>query len=162
MQAYVHQQEYSLWAPFLWRLVNFPWSRARTESMGTDVGIVYDQHGSECQVSLSGRITIDSSPGLQVLLLKRLQSPGCQSLTLDFYDVAYIDTSGLAMLVEILKAARDQGKTFHLSRLRERPRYFLEATRLLHLFEDSNLSEASNPNEDPDQQGRPVSGPSGG
>ncbi len=66
------------------------------------------------------------------------QSRPCQSLTVDFYDVAYIDTSGLAVLVETLKAARDQGKTFHLSRLRERPRYLLEASRLLHLFDDSD------------------------
>jgi anti-sigma B factor antagonist len=104
--------------------------------MDADVGILCDQQGTQCQVSLTGRITIDSSPELRELLLQRLKSPGCQSLTVDFYDVAYIDTSGLAILVEILKAARTQGKTFRLSRLRERPRYVLETTRLLHLFEE--------------------------
>jgi anti-anti-sigma factor len=67
-----------------------------------------------------------------------MQSSNCQSLMVDFYDVAYVDTSGLAVLVEILKAARLQGKTFHLGRLRERPRYLLETTRLLHLFDELN------------------------
>jgi anti-sigma B factor antagonist len=117
--------------------------------MNTDVGMVCDQHGPACQVSLSGRITIDSSPRLLALLLQRLRSPSCQSLSVDFYEVVYIDTSGVAMLLEILKAARAQGKTFLLTRLRERPRYLLEATRMLHLFEDSN------------QEGPQGSGPSG-
>jgi anti-anti-sigma factor len=54
----------------------------------------------------------------------------------DFFEVVYVDTSGLALLVEILKAARTQGKTFQVSGLRERPRYLLEATRLLHLFNE--------------------------
>ena len=101
----------------------------------TDVGIRCDDQGAQCQLSLSGRITNDSSPDLRLLLLRRLQSPNCQSLTLDFYEVAYIDTSVLAILVEALRSARSQGKTLHLSRLRERPRYLLEETRLLHLFD---------------------------
>jgi len=87
---------------------------------------------------LSGRITIDSSPGLRAFLLQRLQSPACQSLTVDCYDLAYIDTSGLAVLVEALKAAHIQGKTFRLTRLRERPRFLLEASRLLPLFDNSH------------------------
>ena len=86
--------------------------------------------------SLSGRITIDSSPDLRELLLGQLESSSCQILTVDFHEVAYVDTSGLALLVEILKAARTQGKAFHLSGLQERPRYLLEATRLLHLFDE--------------------------
>jgi anti-sigma B factor antagonist len=129
--------------------VQFPWQKTKAVSMNTDVGMVCDQHGSECQVSLSGRITIDSSPHILVFLLQRLRSPSCQSLTVDFYEVVYIDTSGLAMLLEILKAARTQGKTFHLTRLRERPRYLLETTRLLHLFDDSNQEgpQGSGPSE---------------
>jgi anti-sigma B factor antagonist len=100
-----------------------------------DIRAVCEQRGSECQVSLSGRITIDSSPDLRAVLLSQLESSSCQILTADFREVDYIDTSGLALLVEVLKAARTQGKAFHLSGLRERPRYLLEATRLLHLFE---------------------------
>jgi anti-anti-sigma regulatory factor len=50
------------------------------------------------------------------------------------------------MLVETLKAARTQGKTFHLSGLRERPRYLLETTRLLHLF-DEGTAEAPRANQ---------------
>ena len=89
-------------------------------------------------MSLSGRITIESSPDLRELLLERVNSPDSRSLTVDFYEVAYVDTSGLAMLIEVLKAARHQGKTFSLSRLRERPRFLLEATQLLRFFHEVN------------------------
>jgi len=114
-------------------------------SLNEDVQAVCEHNGRECQVSLSGRITIDSSPDLRLLLLERLRVEGCKTLTVDLYDVAYVDTSGLAMLVEILGAARRQGTTFQVSRLRDRPRYLLETTRLLRLFDEVNLEEPQGP-----------------
>ncbi len=118
--------------PFLWRRT------PKIVSLDPDIRAVCEYRAAECQVRLSGRITIDSSPNLRALLLQRLESPTCQILTVDFCEIAYIDTSGLAILVEILKAARTQGKTFNLSGLQERPRFLLEATRLLHLFHEVN------------------------
>jgi anti-sigma B factor antagonist len=114
------------------------WKRktAETVTLDQDIRAVCEAEGVACQVWLSGRITIDSSPSLRALLLERLESPDCQTLTVNFREVPYIDTSGLAVLVEILKAARTQGKTFQLSGLSERPRFLLEATRLLHLFHE--------------------------
>jgi anti-sigma B factor antagonist len=118
--------------------VDFLWRRTtKPVSPDADIEAVCEYRGAECRVSLSGRITIDSSPDLRLLLLGHVQSPDCQSLTVDFWEVAYIDTSGLAMLLETLNAARHHGKTFQLGRLRERPRYLLEATRLLHLFDEA-------------------------
>ena len=67
---------------------------------------MWESRGAECAVSLSGRITIDCSPDLRELLLERVNSPDIRSVTVDFYEVAYVDTSGLAMLIEIIKAAR--------------------------------------------------------
>lgn len=105
-------------------------------SMDKDFGIVFEDQGAKCRVSISGRLTIDSSPDLRTLLLQRLQSSSCQNLTVDFYEVEYMDTSGLAILVELLRVARLQGKTFQLGGLRARPRYVLETSRLLHLFDE--------------------------
>jgi len=123
---------------------NMPWPWRRTTSISSyaEAGVVCKPGGPECLVSLSGRITIDSSPDVLTLLLTRLQSPDCRSLTVDVYDVAYIDTSGLAILVEALKAARSHGKAFHLSRLRGRPRFLFEATKLLHFFEETKSEMA--------------------
>jgi anti-sigma B factor antagonist len=117
--------------------VGFLWRRT-TKPLDEGIQAVSENRGAESRVSLSGRITIDSSPGLRALLLERLKSPGCQTLTVDFCEVTYVDTSGLAILVEVLRAARTQGKVFRLSGLRERPRYLLETTRLLHLFDEVN------------------------
>ena len=113
--------------------------RKMTKAMARseDVEAVFEHRGPECQAVLTGRITIDSSPDLRETLLKQLASPGCLTLTIDFNEVAYVDTSGLAMLVEILKAARTQGKEFQLTGLKERPRYLLETTRLLRFFHEA-------------------------
>jgi anti-sigma B factor antagonist len=89
----------------------------------------------DCVLAVSGRITIDSAPDLRALLLQRLATADCESLMLDLSDVVYVDTSALAVLLEALKAACRLKKAFHLSGLRERPRYLFEATRLLHLFD---------------------------
>ena len=115
-----------------------------TVALDADIRAVCEHRGDECQIRLSGRITIDSSPNLRALLLLRLEPSSCQILT-DFREVAYVDTSGLAMLVEILKAARTQGKALQLSGLRERPRYLLEVTRLLHLFHEVTSANHSGP-----------------
>jgi anti-sigma B factor antagonist len=116
--------------------VNFFWRTRKVAALGAGIGIECSRQDAQYRVSLSGRITIDSAPDLRLLLLRLVQDPKCQDLTADFYDVAYIDVSGLAILVEILKAARAQGKKFRLRRLRERPRHLLEAVQLLHLFEE--------------------------
>jgi len=94
--------------------VAFLWQRTKPVSLDDDIRVVCEDRETECHVRLSGRITIDSSPGLRALLLRRLESPKCEAVTVDFGDVVYVDTSGLAILVETLKAARTQGKTFHL------------------------------------------------
>lgn len=87
-------------------------------------------------MSVSGRITIDSSAELLSLLLKNLSAAGRDSLTVDFSDVVYIDTSALAVLLETLRAARKLKRKFQLSGLRDRPRYLMEATGFIHLFSE--------------------------
>jgi anti-sigma B factor antagonist len=104
----------------------------------------FQRRGTNCLGSISGRITIDSSPGLRLLLLGTLQTPDCDTLTVDLREVEYMDTSGLAVLLQVLRAARALNKRFQLSGLGERPRYLLEMARLLRLFDevDAEASEA--------------------
>jgi len=84
-------------------------------------------------LTANGRITIDSSPALRDRLLAILGEP-VPALTIDLEGVPYIDSSGLATLVEALKFAR-AGKTALRLRLDERPRYLMEVTGLLCLFD---------------------------
>lgn len=119
--------------------MNFTWLRSvSTGFIDSEVRAACRDGTDGCRVELSGRITINSSPGLQALLLRRLDSTMCKTLTVDLYDVAYIDTSGLAVLLELGRAARLEGKQLRLSGLRGKPRYLLEATQLLRLFQEVN------------------------
>jgi anti-sigma B factor antagonist len=98
--------------------------------------IASEQRGQEGLAKLNGSVSIDSSPELRRVLLRMLKAPDSLRLTLDFSEVDYIDTSGLAVLIEALRFARQLGKRLQLSGLRERPRYLLESTGLLRLFEE--------------------------
>jgi anti-sigma B factor antagonist len=106
------------------------------QHLSQDLVAVSEQSDEECCVTLTGRITIDSAPDLRSFLFRQLRLKTCRVFRVDFGEVIYIDTSGLAVLVESLKAARQSSKQFQLSGLQERPRYLLEATHLLHLFEE--------------------------
>jgi anti-anti-sigma factor len=99
--------------------------------------IASEQHGEESSAKLAGGVTIDTSPELRRVLFRMLKTPDCRRITLDFSEVVYIDTSGLAVLLEVLRSARQLGKSLQLSGLQERPRYLLESTGLLRLFEEA-------------------------
>ena len=103
--------------------------------------IASEQRGEESLAKLDGSITIDSSPELRRVLLQMLKAPVSRRLTLDFSEVDYIDTSGLAVLIEALRSARHLGKSLQLSGLSERPRYLLESSGLLRLFDEASTKQ---------------------
>lgn len=100
----------------------------------SDLRIRVEQQGPKSRAEVSGRINVDSSPEFRGSLLRMLRVPGCQCLEVSLLEVAYIDTSGLAVLLDVLKSARHLGKKLELSGLQERPRYLLESTGLLRFF----------------------------
>jgi anti-sigma B factor antagonist len=102
-----------------------------------DLRITCEQRGKGSRAELSGRVTIDSSPEFRASLLRMLCVPACQHLEVNFSEVVYIDTSGIAVLMEVLKTARHLGKKFELSGLRGSPRYLFESTGLLSFFEEA-------------------------
>lgn len=102
--------------------------------------IRFEQHGPKSRAEVSGRIDVDSSPEFRSSLLRMLRAPECQRLEVSFCEVAYIDTSGLAVLLDVLKFARHIGKTVELSGLQEGPRYLLESTGLLRFFVEAQSS----------------------
>jgi anti-sigma B factor antagonist len=117
----------------LWRPLPF----YRKKPPGTPgLQTAFERRETSCLGSLSGRITIDSSPELRLQLLGSLQESDIEILTVDLHEVDYMDTSGLAVLLEVLRAARILNKRFQLRGLGERPRYLLETARLLRLFHE--------------------------
>jgi anti-sigma B factor antagonist len=127
------------------------WQRKRDVLADSGLALQSRADGADSVVSVSGRITIDSSPALRAELLRVLESQSCQSLTVDLGEVSYVDTSGLAILMELLQGARAAGKAFQLKNLQPRPRYLFQAIGLLHFFEKENPQgsepiQASGPN----------------
>jgi anti-sigma B factor antagonist len=110
-------------------------TRALTISViGSEAGVL---------VCLSGRISIDSSPGLRERLLAILDRNVLPTLTIDLAEVSYIDCSGLATLIEALKFTHARKTTLQLRGLHDRPRYLLEVTGLLSLFETNGRVNGS-------------------
>ena len=94
-------------------------------------------------VSLGGRLTIDSSPELRNQLLAVLYGETLENLIIDLSDVPYVDLSGVATLLETLRVARGRNTGLQLRGLHDRPRYLLEVTGLLSLFETGGLNVPS-------------------
>jgi anti-anti-sigma factor len=92
---------------------------------------------------LSGRVSVDSSPHLRERLQAVLQRQCLPALTIDLSELTYIDCSGVATLIEALRIAHRRKTLLQLSGLRDRPRYLLEVTGLLHLFETNGQASDS-------------------
>lgn len=86
-------------------------------------------------LDVSGNIDMSNSPEVRKVLLKELREKSVSRVVLNLTGVAYIDSSGVASLVEGLKASRESGSRFVLFGLNEAPREVLKISRLLKLFE---------------------------
>ena len=85
-------------------------------------------------ISIKGQINVDNSGEMRRTLNKALrQLPA--NVTVDLSGVTYMDTSGLATLVEAARIARKQGTQLVLGGIQGQARYFLEITSLDQLFE---------------------------
>jgi anti-sigma B factor antagonist len=85
-------------------------------------------------ISMQGRINVDNSGEMRRTLNKALRQLPAK-LTIDLSGVTYIDTSGLATLVEAARIARQQGTLLILSGIHGQAHFFLKITRLYQLFE---------------------------
>jgi anti-sigma B factor antagonist len=85
-------------------------------------------------VSLQGRITINNANEMRRTLSGALR-PQLPKLTVDLSGVTYMDTSGLATLMETMRIARQQGTRLVLSGIQNQPRYLFQVTDLDHVFE---------------------------
>jgi len=85
-------------------------------------------------IRLSGRLDMNTSPDLRNSALRLYSKGKCKNLTIDFANVPYIDTSGLATLVEILVTAKERCAQLTLSSLNENVRYLLDVNGLTGFF----------------------------
>jgi anti-sigma B factor antagonist len=83
-------------------------------------------------VTFTGEVDLESSPAAREILLKCLESTG--TVIVDLSEVTYIDSSGVASLVEALQAAKKNGSQFSLAAVSEPTRRVLELARLDKVF----------------------------
>jgi anti-sigma B factor antagonist len=86
-------------------------------------------------LDVSGNIDMSNSPEVRKALLREIREKGVTRVVMNLSAVAYIDSSGVASLVEGLKASRDLGLRFVLYGLNDAAREVLKISRLLKLFE---------------------------
>lgn len=70
-----------------------------------------ENNGADSVLRISGEVDLSSSPKLRETILDRL---GAGNLDVDLRAAEYIDSSGIATLVEGLKRSRNQGREFRL------------------------------------------------
>jgi anti-sigma B factor antagonist len=109
---------------------------------GSNLEISADQLGNEAIVRPSGRINVDSSPDLRDCLSSIMSTePLPRAITVDLAGVSYIETSGIATLIEALKIARHRRMTFRLRGLSGSVLRLFEVTGALSLFEPSDCGQ---------------------
>jgi anti-sigma B factor antagonist len=84
---------------------------------------------------VSGDVDFANSPEIRRSLLHEIQDSHTPRVVLNLSAVRYIDSSGIASLVEALKASRDRGSRFILFGLGTSPREALQLSRLTKVFE---------------------------
>jgi anti-sigma B factor antagonist len=93
------------------------------------------EEGEATILALSGDITLYNTPEVRKAILGLLKNTRVPILLVDMRAVRYIDSSGVASLVEGLKASRDMGSRFALYGLTKTTREVLELTRLVRVFD---------------------------
>jgi len=83
-------------------------------------------------IAFTGEIDLESSPVAREILLKSFDISN--NVIVDLSGVTYIDSSGVASLVEALQAAKKNGSRFALAAASEPTRRVLELARLDKVF----------------------------
>lgn len=90
------------------------------------------EHGGYTVVAFEGDVDLDSSPAARKVLLDCVNRT--RPLVVDMSGVSYIDSSGVASLVESLQAARKAGQGFALAAVSESALRVLQLARLDKVF----------------------------
>ena len=102
----------------------------RLKAMTIEVQKVDD----DAVIKLSGRLDINTSPDLRDVALRLYNKNESKTITIDLADVSYLDTAGLATLLEILVTARQQCVQLTLRGLNEKARYLIDVNGLTSFF----------------------------
>ncbi len=86
-------------------------------------------------VDLSGDMDLGNTPAVRKAFLREVRENRAPRVVINLRKVRYIDSSGVASMVEALKASRDAGSRLILIGLSTSAREVLQLSRLLKIFE---------------------------
>ena len=93
------------------------------------------RHDKTAIFDVSGDIDFANSPEVRQSLLREIRESRTPRVVVNLSQVRYMDSSGVASLVEGLKASRDLGSRFILVGLTKSTREVLQLSRLIKVFE---------------------------
>ncbi len=93
------------------------------------------QSGTSTIVDVVGDIDLYNSPEIRKVLLETIRDKRVPRVVINLKEVRYIDSSGVASLVEGLKVSRNVNSRFILYGLSPAAREVLELSRLIKVFE---------------------------
>ena len=91
---------------------------------------------------LEGEININTSPELRKIFDKIMRNNE-KKVLIDFASVSYIDSSGLATLIEMLQRLRKTGGNLRLANMSQKVKSIFEITKLVKLFEIFDTRETA-------------------
>jgi anti-sigma B factor antagonist len=101
------------------------------------------QAGTATVIDVVGDIDLYNSPEMRKTLLEALRNQRAPIVMVNLTKVKYIDSSGVASLVEGLKISRELQSRFILYGLSHAAREVLELSRLIKVFEVHENEEAA-------------------
>jgi anti-sigma B factor antagonist len=108
-----------------------PMERAMVTS---DLAIETSQRSSESRISVTGRLAIESSSRLRALLMKAIRKGTTAVLVIDLSGLSYLDTSGVATLLEAADVACAQGVRLRVLGLSGEPKMLAQITEIDRIF----------------------------
>jgi anti-sigma B factor antagonist len=114
------------------------WTKdARVEKSRVEAGEITVEvvpASDQITVAVAGRVTVDSSPSLRSALLELLRRCAAPVIVIDLSAVSYLDMSGVATLLETLKAAHERSVRLRLTGISAQSRTLAEIAQLDTIF----------------------------
>lgn len=101
--------------------------------MSEEFSIRFEKSESLCTIYISGEVDLSNSAEVRKTILGALKTTPEVKVNLE--DVDYIDSSGIAAMVEGLQFANSQDKSFALSKPSKQVSSILELARLDQVFD---------------------------
>ena len=101
----------------------------------------FEEQGDVLKVVLDGRFVAACSDEIRERVTKRAE--GFSKIVFDLSKMTHIDSSGLGVLVRLLKQAQEDGVQMRLAGLQPHPQMVFDITKVYRLFEICETVEAA-------------------